>query len=81
MINLTSEGDINCLLRLSSKDISKIETDNELLKRIIDFIKLILIIKNPVNIAETQAVPVKFSLDKGLFYMNAIPIYQLQKKY
>jgi len=80
LINLTSEGDINCLLRLSSKDISKIETDNELLKRIIGLINLLLIIKNPTNTAETQAVPVKFSLDKGLFYINAVPVYQFPKK-
>ena len=81
LINLTSEGDINCLFRFSSKEISKIETDNELLKRIIGLINLLLIIKNPTNTAETQAVPVKFSLDKGLFYINAIPIYQFPKKY
>ena len=81
LINLTSEGDINCLLRLSSKDISKIETDNELLKRIIGLINLLLIIKNPTNTDETQAVPVKFSLDKGLFYINTVPIYQFPRKY
>ena len=81
LINLTTEGDIDCLLRLSSKGISEIETDNELLKRFIHFINLILIIKNPANTAETQAVPVKFSLDKGLFYINAVPIYQFPKKY
>ena len=81
LTNLTTEGDIDCLLRLSSKDISKIETDSELLKGIIDFIKLILIIKTPANTGETQAVPVKFNLDKGLFYINAVPIYQFPKKY
>ena len=81
LINLTTEGDIDCLLRLSSKDISKIETDNELLKRIIGLINLLLIIKNPTNTAETQAVPVKFSLDKGLFYINTVPIYQFPRKY
>ncbi len=81
LIELTTEGNINCLLRLSSKDISQLQTDNGLLKSIIDFINLILIIKDPAGTAEPQIVPVKFSLDKGLFYINSIPIYQFPKKY
>ena len=81
LIELTTDGNINCLLRLSSKDISQIQTDNGLLKSIIDLINLILIIKDPAGTAGPQVVPVKFSLDKGLFYINAIPIYQFPKKY
>ncbi len=81
LIELTTDGNINCLLRLSSKDISQIQTDNGLLKSIIDLINLILFIKDPAGTAGPQVVPVKFSLDKGLFYINAIPIYQFPKKY
>ncbi|MDC3107576.1 hypothetical protein OA416_00070 [Paracoccaceae bacterium] len=81
LIELTTEGNIDCLLRLSSKDISRIKTDNDFLKGIIDLIKLIQFIKDPANTGEPQVVPLKFSLDKGLFYINAIPIYQFPKKY
>ena len=81
LIRLTTEGDFNCLLRISSKDISRINTDNALLKSIIDLINLILIIKNPANTDEPQSIPIKLSLDKGLIYINTIPIYQLPKNY
>ena len=80
LIELTTEGNIDCLLKISSKDISQIKTDNDLLKGIIDLLNLILIIKDPANTAEPQVIPVKFSLDKGLFYINAIPIYQFPQK-
>jgi len=78
-IALATEGNIDCLLRLSSKDISRIKTDTGALKSIINLINLILIIKDPANTGEPQLVPVKLSLDKGLFFINAIPIYQFKK--
>ncbi len=81
LIELTTEGNIDCLLRLNSKDIPQIKTDNGLLKSITDLINLILIIKDPANIGQPLEVPVMLSLDKGLFYINAIPIYQVPKKY
>ena len=79
LIELTTEGNIDCLLRLSSKDISRVKTDTEALKSIINLINLILIIKDPANTDEPQIVPVKLSLEKGLFFINAIPIYQFEK--
>ncbi|MDC3076125.1 DUF2125 domain-containing protein [Paracoccaceae bacterium] len=81
LIEVTTEGNIDCLLRLSSKNISQIKTNNGLIKSILDLINLILIVKDRANIAEPQVVPLKFSLDKGLLYINAIPIYQFPKKY
>tara|TARA_B100000963_G_C22032402_1_gene411822 strand:- start:87 stop:506 length:420 start_codon:yes stop_codon:yes gene_type:complete len=81
LIELTTEGNIDCLLRMSPKDISQIKTDNGLLKSILDLVNLILIIKGKANTSEPQEVPVKFNLDKGLFYINAIPIYQFPKEY
>ena len=77
---LTTEGDFNCLLKLSSQDISQIETDNNSIKNIMELINLILMIKNPTNTAEPKEIPINFSLTKGLFYINTIPIYQFPKK-
>ena len=81
LIELTTEGNIDCLLRLNSKHFSQIKTDNGLLRSIIDLINLILIIKDPANTGEPLEVPLKLGLDEGLFYINAIPIYQFPKKY
>ena len=81
LLELTTEDDIDCLLRLSSKEISKIKTGNEKIQNIIDLVNLILIIKNPKKTAEPQVIPIKFSLDKGSFFINAIPIYRFPKKY
>ena len=78
---LTTMEDVACLLKLSPKNISKIKTDNELIQSIIDIVNLLLIINNPTSTAEQQAIPIKLSLDKGLFYINAIPIYQFPTQY
>ncbi len=81
LFKLTTMEDVACLLKLSPKNISKIKTDNELILSIIDIVNLLLIIKNPTSAAELQAIPIKLSLDKGLFYINAIPIYQFPTQY
>ena len=81
LFEFSTKGDVNCILRLSYKDISKIDTNNEKIQSVIELIKVILIIKNPTNNVEPQAIPIKFSLDKGSFYINKIPIYQLPTKY
>ena len=81
LFELTTEEDVACLLKLSPKNISKIKTDNELIQSIIDIVNLLLIINNPTSTAELQAIPIKLSLDKGLFYINAIPIYQFPTRY
>ena len=81
LFELTTEEDVACLLKLSPKNISKIKTDNELIQSIIDIVNLLLIINNPTRTAELQAIPIKLSLNKGLFYINAIPIYQFPIKY
>ena len=79
LIELTTEGNVDCLLTLSSRNISRIKTDTGALKSIINLINLILVIKDPANTGEPQIVPVKLSLDRGLFFINAIPIYQFKK--
>ena len=81
LFELTTKVDVNCLLRLSYKDISKIKTNNETIQSILELIKLILIIKNPLKNSEPQAIPIKFSLDKGSFFINKIPIYEFPRKY
>ena len=81
LFKLTTKEGIACLLKLSPKNISKIKTDNELIQSIIDLVKLLLIINNPTRTAEPQAIPIKLSLNKGLFYINAIPIYQFPTQY
>ena len=81
LFKLTTMEDVACLLKLSPKNISKIKTDNELIQSIIDIVNLLLIINNPTRTAELQAIPIKLSLNKGLFYINAIPIYQFSTQY
>ena len=81
LFKLTTMEDVACLLKLSPKNISKIKTDNELIQSVIDIVNLLLIINNPTSTAEQQAIPIKLSLDKGLFYINAIPIYQFPTQY
>ena len=81
LFKLTTMEDVACLLKLSPKNISKIKTDNELIQSIIDIVNLLLIINNPTRTAELQEIPIKLSLNKGLFYINAIPIYQFPIQY
>ena len=81
LFKLTTKEDVACLLKLSPKNISKIKTDNELIQSIIDIVNLLLIINNPTSTAELKAIPIKLSLYKGLFYINAIPIYQFPTQY
>ena len=81
LLNLTTEDDVDCLLKPNQKAISKIKTDNQSIQSIIDFVNLLLIINNPTGPVEPQAIPVKLSLNKGLFYINAIPIYQFPTQY
>ena len=73
---MTTDDDVNCLLKLSPEHISKIKTDNELIQSIIGFVNLLLIFNKPTQTTELQAIPVKLSLNKGLLFINAIPIYQ-----
>ena len=81
LFKLTTNKDVACLLKLNPKKISKIKTDNKLIQNIIDIVNLLLIINNPTRTAELQAIPIKLSLNKGLFYINAIPIYQFPTQY
>ncbi len=73
---LTTEGDVNCFLRLSYEDISQIKTNNKTIQSVIEFMKLISIFKNQSESAEPKAIPIKISLNKGSLYLNKIPIYQ-----
>ena len=81
LLKFTTEDDVDCLLKLSSKEISKIKTDDVSIQRIINFVKLLLIINNTTKPAESQPIPIKLSLIKGLLYINAIPIYQFPTQY
>ena len=80
LLELTSVGDVSCLLRVSFNDISRIKTEDESIQSIIDLINLILFIKNPTKTDERQKIPVKLYLNKGSIYVNAIPIYQFPIK-
>tara|TARA_B100002051_G_scaffold271491_1_gene306336 strand:- start:685 stop:1668 length:984 start_codon:yes stop_codon:yes gene_type:complete len=79
--DLTTEDDFDCLLRLSSKDISKVKNENQSIQSIIDLINLIFIMQNPTNNSEPREIPVKFSLNKGFFFINSIPVYQFPTRY
>ena len=81
VFQLTTKEGVACLLKLSPKNLAKIKTDNELIQSIIDLVNLLLIINNPTRTAELQEIPIKLSLNKGLFYINAIPIYQVPTHY
>jgi len=81
LFKLTTEDDLDCLLKFGTKDISKLTTDRGSIQSIIDFIKLLLIINNPTRTNESKAIPIKLSLNKGLFYINAFPIYQFPIQY
>ena len=81
LFELTAEEDFACLLKLSPKKLAKIKTDNELIQSIIDIVNLLLIMNNPTRTAELQAIPINLSLNKGLFYINAIPIHQFPTQY
>ncbi len=81
LFEFTTEDDLVCLLGLTYEDISKIKTNNEKIQLVIELIKFILIMKNPTKKIEPEAIPIKLSLDKGSFYLNKIPIYQLPRKY
>ena len=81
LFKLTTMEDVACLLKLSPKNISKIKTDNEFIQSIIDIVNLLLMINNPTRTAELQEIPIKLSLNKGYFYINAIPIYQFPTRY
>ena len=80
-LKFTTEDDVDCLLKLRSKNISKIKTDDVSIQRIIDFVKLLLIIDSEKISAEPKPIPIKLSLNKGLLYINAIPIYQFPTQY
>ncbi len=79
--DLTTEGDFDCLLRLSFKDISKVKNENQSIQSIIDLINLIFIMQNPTNTSEPREIPVKFNLNKGSFFINSIPVYQFPTRY
>ena len=81
LFKLTTVEDVACLLKLSPKNISKIKTDNELIQSIIDIVNLLLMINNPTRTAELKEIPIELSLNKGLFYINAIPMYQFPTQY
>ena len=51
------------------------------IQSIIDIVNFLLIINNPTMNAEPQPIPIKLSLNKGLLYINAIPIYQFPTQY
>ena len=81
LFKLTTKEGIACLLKLSPKKLAKIKPDNELIQSIIDIVNLLLMINNPTSTTELQEIPIKLSLNKGLFYINAIPIYQFPTQY
>ena len=81
LFKLTTNEGVACFLKLSPKKLAKIKTNNETIQSIINIVNLLLIINNPTRTAELQEIPIKLSLNKGLFYINAIPIYQFPTQY
>ena len=81
LFNLSSEDQVDCLLRLTSKGISKIKTGIKSIQNILDLVKIILILQNKGKTSDIQPIPLKFGLNKGLLHINRIPVYQFPKKH
>ena len=77
----TTDGDVDCFLKLSYEDVSKIKTNNKTIQSVIEIIKLISIFTNQTKSAQLHAIPIKVSLNKGSLYLNRILIYQFPIKY
>ncbi len=78
---ISTEDDVNCVIKLSPNEILKIETDDVSIQRIIDFVKLLLITNKTTITAEPEPIPIKLRLNKGSLYINAIPIFQFPIQY
>ena len=81
LFNLTIEDQVDCLLRLTPQDISKIETRNKVIQKILDLVDIILILQNKRKTSEIQSIPLKFTLNRGLLHINRIPVYQFPIKH
>ena len=80
LFNVSSEDQFDCLLRLTSQDISKIETENKSLQNILDLVDIILILQKKRKTSEIQSIPLKFGLNSGLLHINRIPVYRFPTK-
>ena len=81
LLNISSEDQLECLLKLTSQDISNIETGNKSIQKILDLVEIILILQNKGKISDIQPILLKFGLKRGLLYMNRIPVYQFPTKH
>ena len=81
LFNLSSEDEVDCLLRLTSQDISKIEPGNKSIQNILDLVNIILILQNKGKTSDIQPIPLKFGLNRGLLDINRIPVYQFPTKH
>ena len=77
----TTDGDVDCFLKLSYEDVSKIKTNNKTIQSVIEIIKLVSIFTNQTKSAQLHAIPIKVSLNKGSLYLNRILIYRFPIKY
>ena len=80
LFNLSSEDEVDCLLRLTSQDISKIEPGNKSIQNILDLVNIILILQNKGKTSDIQPIPLKFGLNRGLLHINRFPVYQFPTK-
>ena len=81
LFNLSSEDQLDCLLRLTSQDTSKIKTGNKSIQNIVDLVNLFLFLQSKGNTSDIQPIPLKFGLNRGLLYINRIPVYQFPTKH
>ena len=80
LFNLSSKDQVDCLLKLTSQDISNIETENKSIQNLLDFINIILILQNRGKTSDIKPIPLKFGLNRGLVHINRIPVYQFPTK-
>tara|TARA_A100001015_G_scaffold114433_1_gene127109 strand:- start:1329 stop:2312 length:984 start_codon:yes stop_codon:yes gene_type:complete len=76
LFNLSSEDQVDCLLRLTSQDIFKIKSGNKSIQNILDLVNIIFILQNKENISDIKPIPLNFGLNRGLLHINRIPVYQ-----
>ena len=81
LFNLSSEDQVDCLLRLTRQDISRFETKNKSTQKILDLVNMIFILQNKGKSSDMQPIPLKLGLNRGLLRINRIPVYQFPTKH
>ena len=74
--DFTNEQQFDCLLNLTQEHIAKTDIENVSVQKFINLIRLILIIKNPIQTGQPEGIPLNFRFSKGSLFVNGILIYK-----